>query len=172
MLDRFAPYLKWVCLGLLVLVVSQGIRLLMGSDPLADVAIPANPAAGAGNDSSEVSQNHPEGNPVPNPHPKQENLPPELQARLAVINQSEILGAVPKPPPMGLLGIAGRHALLRAPNGQTGKLKEGEELGGVKLIRIGNNRVLVEHEGELKELTIFSGLGGEPLLNKGKENKQ
>jgi len=37
-------------------------------------------------------------------------------------------------------------------------VKEGDEMGGMKLLRIGTNRVLVEHEGEKKELTIFSGL--------------
>jgi hypothetical protein len=70
---------------------------------------------------------------------------------------------------MALLGIAGNIAFLRAPNGQTGIVKENEELGGIKLLRIGTNRVLVEEEGQKKELTIFSGLGGESLLPK-KEN--
>lgn len=172
MLDRFAPYLKWVCLGLLLLVVAQGVRLLSRPDPLADVVIPATPVTGGVNDPPEVVPNHAQGNPIPGPAPKQEDLPPEFQARLAIINQSEILGAVPKPPPMALLGIAGRQAILRAPNGQEGKLKEGEELGGIKLIRIGNNRVLIEHEGRLEELTIFAGLGGEPLLEQGKENSK
>ena len=49
-------------------------------------------------------------------------------------------------------------------------LREGEELGGVKLLRIGTNRVLIEHEQQQKELTVFSGVGGETLLPKG-ENK-
>ena len=71
---------------------------------------------------------------------------------------------------MALLGIAGQHAFLRAPSGQTGLLKEGEELGGVKLLRIGTNRVLIEHEGQQKELSVFSGFGSETLLPKQKEN--
>ena len=58
---------------------------------------------------------------------------------------------------------------LRAPNGQTGLLKEGDELGGVKLLRVGTNRVMIEHEGQQKELTVFSGLGGATLLPAGKE---
>ena len=66
--------------------------------------------------------------------------------------------------PMALLGIAGDNAFLRAPNGQTGLIKEGSELGGIKLLRIGTNRVLVEQEGQPKELTIFSGYGSESLL--------
>ena len=71
-----------------------------------------------------------------------------------------------------LLGIAGNSAFLRAPSGQTGLLREGEELGGVKLLRIGTNRVLIEHEGQKKELVIFSGFGSETLLPKAKENPQ
>ena len=69
-----------------------------------------------------------------------------------------------RPLPMALLGIAGNVAFLRAANGQTGLVKEGEDLGGLKLLRIGINRVLVEQEGQKKELMIFSGLGGESLL--------
>lgn len=73
---------------------------------------------------------------------------------------------------MALLGIAGNDALFRAPSGQTGLLKEGDELGGVKMLRIGTNRVLVEHEGQKKELMIFSGFGGETLLPKEKEKSK
>jgi hypothetical protein len=61
---------------------------------------------------------------------------------------------------------------LRAPNGQMGQIKEGDELGGVKLVKIGINRVLVEQEGEKKELTIFSGFGSDTLLSKQTNNPQ
>ena len=71
-----------------------------------------------------------------------------------------------RPLPMALLGIAGNVAFLRAPTGQTGLVKEGENLGGLKLLRIGINRVLVEQEGQKKELIMFSGFGGESLLPK------
>jgi len=69
------------------------------------------------------------------------------------------------PMPTALMGIAGKDVFLRTPNGQTGLIKEGEELGGVKVLRVGLNRVLVEEQGERKELTIFSGLGSESLLS-------
>jgi hypothetical protein len=92
-------------------------------------------------------------------------LPPEIQSRVDRVVDSEILAPVMRPLPMALLGIAGSNVFLRAPNGQTGLVKEGEELGGVKLVRIGINRVLVEQQGEQKELTIFAGLGGEALLS-------
>ena len=98
------------------------------------------------------------------------NLPPVISARIDRVTQSEILGSIIRPLPMALLGIAGQDAFLRAPNGQTGLLKEGEELAGVKLLRIGTNRVLIEHEGQQKELSVFSGFGSETLLPKQKEN--
>ena len=97
---------------------------------------------------------------------KPADVSPAVLARVERITQSEILGAIVRPLPMALLGIAGKDVFLRAPNGQTGLLREGEELGGVKLLRIGTNRVLIEHEQQKKELTVFSGFGSETLLPK------
>jgi hypothetical protein len=104
------------------------------------------------------------GGPMPSMAKPGPELPPQLQARLDRVIESEILAPVMRPLPMALLGIAGESVFLRASNGQTGLIKEGEELGGVKLLRIGVNRVLVEEQGDQKELTIFAGLGGESLL--------
>jgi hypothetical protein len=98
--------------------------------------------------------------------PSKPNVPPDVQALLDKIKQSQLFGPEVKPPPMALLGIAGKDVFLRAPNGQTGLIREGEELGGAKLIRIGTNRVIVEHEGRQQELMIFSGFGSETLLEK------
>jgi hypothetical protein len=95
---------------------------------------------------------------------KKIDLPPAIQARVDRIVQSEILGPFIRPMPMALLGIAGEDAFLRSPDGQTGMVKEGAELGAIKLLRIGTNRVLVEDNGEKKELTLFAGMGGESLL--------
>ena len=97
---------------------------------------------------------------------KAAELPPAARARIDRIVQSEILGAVVKPQPMALLGLAGADAFIRTPAGQTVLLREGEENGGVKLIRIGTNRVLIEHEGQRKELMLFAGFGSESLLPK------
>ena len=93
-------------------------------------------------------------------------LPPVIQARIDKIEESDILGRVPPPLPMGLLGIAGEYAFLRSPSGQTGLVKKGDEMGGMKLLEIGINRVLVEEGGEKKELTVFDGYGSETLLPK------
>lgn len=86
------------------------------------------------------------------------------QARLDRVIQSEILGPVPRPLPVALLGIAGTNVFLRSANGQSGMVGEGGDVGGLKLLRIGINRVLVEEAGTKKELTIFNGEGGTSLL--------
>lgn len=91
-------------------------------------------------------------------------LDPLTQARLDRIIQSELLAPVHRPLPMALLGIAGTNAFLRTPSGMSGMLGEGGELGGIKLLRIGINRVLVDEGGTNKELTIFGGAGGQSLL--------
>ena len=94
------------------------------------------------------------------------NLPPPIQSRIDRIKESEILGPFIRPLPLALLGIADDDAFLRAPDGQSGLVKEGGELGGIKLLRIGINRVLVEQDGEKKELTLFDGFGSESLMPK------
>ena len=93
-------------------------------------------------------------------------LPPAVQARLDRIIESEILGPVMRPQPVALLGIVGTDAFVQAPNGQSGMIKEGEEMGGIKLLKLGINRALIEEAGEKKELTLFTGLGSESLLSK------
>jgi hypothetical protein len=101
---------------------------------------------------------------------KTAKLAPEIEARVDRVTDSEILGPVIHPMPMALLGIAGKVAFLRSASGQTGLVKEGEDLGEIKLLRIGTNRVLIEQNGEKKELVIFAGLGGESLLPKPTES--
>ena len=96
-------------------------------------------------------------------------LPSEVQAKVDFIVNADLLGPAPRPLPMALLGIAGFDAILRAPNGQIGLVAEGEELGGVTLLKIGTNRILVEHEGQKKELMLFMGYGGESLMPNEKE---
>ena len=188
MLERSEMVLKVTCLALAALVLFQCSRFVMRSDSLARITIPALPSlpdnsdAQAGGKTTNAppptgSQKPPTDLPPAmsarsdRPTPAT-NLPPAISARIDRVTQSEILGSIIRPLPMALLGIASQHAFFRAPNGQTGLLKEGEELGGVKLLRIGTNRVLIEHEGQQKELSVFSGFGSETLLPKQKENIQ
>jgi hypothetical protein len=103
-------------------------------------------------------------NPFQPPGKRGGDLSPAMQTRISRIVDSEILGPVMRPLPMGLLGIAGEFAFLRSANGQTGLVKEGDSLDDLKLLRIGINRVLIEQGGQKKELTIFSGYGGHSLL--------
>ena len=186
MLERSEMVLKIACLALAALILFQGSRLVLRRDSLARLTIPALPSLP---DNSDAQSGGKATNALPRTGPQKPatnlppaisaridrvspatNLPPAISARIDRVTQSEILGPIIRPLPMALLGIAGQDAFLRAPNGQTGLLKEGEELAGVKLLRIGTNRVLIEHEGQQKELSVFSGFGSETLLPKQKEN--
>lgn len=93
-------------------------------------------------------------------------LPAGVQAQVDTIVNSEILGPTAHPLPMALLGIAGDTAFLRTADGQTGLVKAGDSLGTLRLLQIGINRVLVEQDGQKKELMIFDGYGGDSLLSK------
>jgi hypothetical protein len=95
---------------------------------------------------------------------KKVELPPEVQSRVDRIIDSEIFGPIIRPMPMALNGISDQEAFIQATNGQIGAVKLGEEMGGIKLLRIGVNRVLVEQGGETNELTQFGGVGGESLM--------
>ena len=169
MLERSEMVLKVACLALTALLLYQCSRFVIRRDSLAHLTIPALPALPVNPDAQTGGKGT---NSVPRSESQKPatNLPPAISARIDRITQSEILGSIIRPLPMALLGIAGQDAFLRAPNGQTGLLKEGEELGGVKLLRIGTNRVLIEHEAQQKELSVFSGFGSESLLPKPKEN--
>ena len=129
-----------------------------------------------GTNSAAVAQKSPAKGTGPGGRPdtgkKGPDVPPAMKARIDRITQSEILAPVMRPMPMALLGIAGDQALIRSPEGQSGLVKEGKELGTIKLLKIGTNRVLIEEKGEKKELTIFSGFGGESLMPKEEKKGQ
>jgi hypothetical protein len=97
---------------------------------------------------------------------KKIELPPEVQSRVDRIIDSEIFGPIIHPMPMALLGILDQEAFIQATNGQTQAVKVGGELAGIKLLRIGINRVLVESGGEKQELTLFDGIGSQSLMPK------
>ena len=188
MRERQVRILKMVCTGLAVLFLFKLSRVLIIKDPLAGVDLAELEAAKsrvtATSTTNSAAVIKPEARPSSGKNslprnllstrsrPQSPGLPAGIQARVDQIKDSEILGPVQRPLPMALLGIAGKDAFLRSPNGQTGLLREGEELGGVKLLQIGTNRVLIEHEGQKKELTLFEGFGSESLLQPEKESKQ
>ncbi len=91
----------------------------------------------------------------------------DIEQRVDRIKSSQILGLEPARQPItpALLGIAGHDAFLRAPNGQTGLVRESEEFGGMRLLCIGTNRVLILYQGKTNELTVFDGFGSESLLS-------
>lgn len=150
MLERLTPVLRVGCCLLAALVLYQAARLAMPKHrsltSFRTAGLTFDPAA-----------------PWTNSAPA---MPEQTSAQIEKIKNSQILGMIMRPPPMAVLGIAGNDVLLRGPNGQTGLLREGESLGNVKLLRIGTNRVLVEENGQPRELLLFQGFGSESLMPK------
>ena len=151
MLNRYNPLVRLVCFVLAAVVLYQLSRLLRPRDQA-------------------LAAFHPGNIQLRSFSPDTNSLPSEVQARIERISESQILGQIMKPPKSmpALLGIAGRDVFIRAPDGQTGMVQEGEEFGGVKLLRVGTNRVLIQYEGKTNELTVFEGFGSESLLPKEK----
>jgi hypothetical protein len=164
--DRLNRALRIVCLCLAGLVLWQISRLAVRKhDPLPSFNLPAAAQAAIAPPSTNVAKSEPVRQ-ASSRAAQAVELPPNSRARVDRIVQSEILGALVKPQPLALLGLAGQDAFIRNTDGQTLMLREGETNSGLKLLRIGTNRVLIEHEGQQKELTLFSGFGSETLLPK------
>ncbi|HVR73579.1 MAG TPA: hypothetical protein VMT52_04580 [Planctomycetota bacterium] len=88
-----------------------------------------------------------------------------LPERHGVIETSGIFGLQPKKEvPIALLGIVGKYAIIQGLDGKKDLVSEGGRLGNITLLRIGTNRVVIEHQGKQQEMTLFSGLGSSPLL--------
>lgn len=168
MSERTERLLKQLCLVLALVLIYPVIRLAMRDDGLK--SIPTMTIANAGSIGEPHSTNvAPAASRSPDaPIP---GLPESIRVQVDKITQSEILGPVIRPQPVALMGIAGRDAFLRSPNGRTGLLRTGETLDGIKLLRVGTNRVLIEESGKQRELTIFSGLGSQTLMPTTQEKK-
>lgn len=172
MRDSYTAILRIICIALAALVCAQLVRGAKAKNPLADLKLSAasftTPPVASAAKTNETAQRQTNSSPRSSRSSSapQSDLPAAVQARVDRIVQGEILGAVVRPLPMALLGIAGKDAFLRGSDGQTGLVREGEVLGALKVLRIGTNRVLVEHEGQKKELMLFSGFGSETLLPK------
>lgn len=176
MRERKEPILRMACVLLAGLLLYQVAGLFRSPDPLKGVDLPdlavlsvktnsPAPAKAAGAETGQPPGMPPGGPPgMPGGGPPAP-LATNIQNQVDAIQQSEILGSLPRPQPLMLLGIAGQHAFLQTPSGQSGLAVEGEEVGGVKVLRIGANRVLVEVEGKRQELILFPGLPGESLMS-------
>jgi hypothetical protein len=146
-------------------VAKQGTNTVAATNANTTNASPADKTATNSPDKAAVKKGPSPGG-RPGAAAKMADLPAPIKERIDRITQGEILAPVMRPLPMALLGIAGQSAFLRGADGQTGLVKEGDQLGTLKLLRIGTNRVLVEVDGEKKELMIFEGLGSESLMPK------
>lgn len=169
MRNQIVPIMRGVCVLLAALALLQLAQFLKNKSPLSDLRIEPL-ALGKTVEKTSVEINTPPTS--PRVATKQPDLPPNIRTNVDRVTQSEIFAAIVRPLPMALLGIAGEDAFIRTPSGQVGLMREGQELGGVKLLRIGTNRVLVEHEAQKKELMIFAGFGGETLISKGEKDPQ
>lgn len=158
MLERINPVLRVTCLLLAAILLFQLARAFVQKKRTDDVSAATTLSLPLSSHASPASTN--------SAQKKEGAIPAGVQARIDRITQSEILAPVVRPLPMALLGIAGKDAFIRTPSGQPALMREGEEFGGVKLLVVGTNRVLVEHEAQKKELTVFSGFGGESLMPK------
>ena len=189
MRDRYELIGRWTCAAFAGVLVLRSMLAMFRPDPLAGLRIPALPTLASGTVSTNATPaaatpgSKPPGipplamagaMPMMGPGPNSATakpLDPLRQARLERIIQAEILGPSPRPMPLTLLGIAGNDAFIRTTNGLSGLVHEGSEFGGIRLVRIGVNRVLVDDAGNLKELTLFNGAGGESLLPSPKSPK-
>jgi hypothetical protein len=157
MLERLTLLFRFVCILLAGLILFQVARLVARRNAYAQIGVGSRMAVSTKTDSA-----------TNKPGATKVQVPPEIAARVEKIKESQVLGMVVRPPPMALLGIAGADVILRGPNGQMGIIRVGEELGGVKLLQVGLNRILVLHEGKTNELILFEGIGSETLLGKEK----
>lgn len=100
----------------------------------------------------------------------------ELRPEVRRVVDSALFGVAPPPPPPAppsgpkkpelpkLQGIGAEFAILEIPGKGVHMIRAGTEKEGVKVVAIAINRVLIEVDGEKKELTIHSGFGSDPLL--------
>jgi hypothetical protein len=165
--DRIEPGLKILSAILGILLLARLGSAVMPGDPLAEVKVPSlksiAPKEEADADKSKSGSPSRSRSSSRSSRPK---LPPVVDARVNAVFKSEIFGPIPRPLPMELQGIIGADAILRGTNGQTKLVSVGEVVGGVKLLKIGINRAIVEVDGKEKELTLHSGYGSESLLTK------
>lgn len=80
-------------------------------------------------------------------------------------DEPEKEAAPPKAEPPTFHGTIGDRAILDIPGSGVRSIRKDEEQEGVKVLDISTNRVLIEVDGQKTELTIYSGVGSDPLLN-------
>ncbi len=167
---KYVGALKIVCVGLALLIAVRA-RESGGDSPVeSSMAL----LDGAGTESPTAA-----GESVPSTRGPRTDVGAEagdrdsLPPAYAVIFSNGIFGKLPDrenlehplPTLVGLVdGKARRYAVFRTGEAKSLRIAEGEELNGVKILRIGTNRVLIEHRGRKVELRLFSGLGSTPLL--------
>jgi len=165
--ERLERILKLVCGALAVLIVLKLPGIGRTPDHLSEVNIPTLASLEPKKPEKDAkSKSSPSRSRSRSSRSSGPPVPDHIKARVEAVYQSEIFGPVPRPLPMAVLGIIGEDVILRAPSGQTGLVSVGKELGGIKILEVGINRVLIEEDGKKKELQLHRGFGGESLLKK------
>ena len=176
MLENLIRGLRLICLALAIVVSLQVYRLTWGASPEGDdlIALPASderPNQAPSRSGSPAKEGDGEGNEEGDGAPAS-----SLPERYAPLTSSGLFGKSPPqkpPPPPALLGLMGgrekKYAILKGGDGKSFRLAAGEEKNGVKLLRVGTNRVVIEYLEKEIELSLFSGLGGKSLLDARKD---
>ncbi len=142
--DRISLLLKLCTAALAALCLLQISQLPNSTNPLESIQLP----------NLSILSTHTNTNPPHQPAPISTNAQNEIQT----IQASQILGRLPQPQPIMLLGIAGQYAFLQTPYGASGLAAQGEEIGGVKVLQIGTNQITIQHNSETQNLVLFPGL--------------
>lgn len=146
--DRISLLLKLTAATLAALCLLQISRLSDSIPPLQSVQLP---------NLSILSTNTTTATNTPPDNPNTQ-IPTNVQNEIQIIQASQILGRLPQPQPIMLLGIAGQYAFLQTPSGASGLAAQGEEVGGVKVLSIGTNQVSIQFNNETQNLVLFPGL--------------
>lgn len=91
---------------------------------------------------------------IDNAEEKKNKEPESDKKEYAELKQGGLIG-LPKPPspPPQLTAIMGEVAII---NNQEARV--GENAGGMKIVEIQTNKVILEKDGQRSELTVFSGI--------------
>ena len=91
----------------------------------------------------------------------------QVKTSIEIMKRSGLFGSPPKPRPSTLIGIAGDMAIIQTGSGGTKAMSVDETFQNVKLLKLDTNRALIEENGKTRELTLYSGMGSESLIDKG-----
>ena len=186
-LDRILFWTRISAILLAIVLIFQGLRILFVSPPvkrssikqLQRLAEPVEVAETATPDHNDNSESESQsgrggggrrgGGGGSNPHEEKiakllSELPDSFQGQQNTIRNAQTLGQIPRKQPPSLQAVLGDVAIISI-SGQTVPIKLEEEKNGVKLLEIAANRALILYQGKTNEITMFSGIGSDSIMN-------